>query len=398
MSIYTHGEDCWAEASLEQALLVVCGHEHTHTVAVTVLVLCSVLDVVGLVLGLSFAWRLRFRSRWIEWLQLLAFGGCMLTISGVSLRLLGGFAMLRGLTHAGFCVILPVMAGRAVRVARRAPWLAASWFLLFFAGEAIYVFAREVEPRRLEVTHAEVHSARLQVLQKPIVVACIADLQTDRIGDYERHVFDQVVACQPDLVLFLGDYLQVAPHDLDRLLPSLHEQLARIAAPHGMYAVDGDVDGAAGGVARVFAGTAVQVLIDASVSVKGLPIDITGLSRLRSRAPFLDQGVVKSLRGERFPIVIGHAPDFMLSVIRGGFEPDALMVAGHTHGGQLQIPGFGPPVTFSAVPRWLGGGGLFSRGKSWLACSRGIGHECGDAPRVRLFCRPQLLILTLSGD
>lgn len=76
---------------------------------------------------------------------------------------------------------------------------------------------------------------------------------------------------------------------------------------------------------------------------------------------------------------------------------DALFVAGHTHGVQIQIPGFGPPVIFSAVPRWLGGGAVFANGKAWLCCSRGIGLECGDAPRVRLFCRPQLIVLTLKG-
>jgi predicted MPP superfamily phosphohydrolase len=43
-------------------------------------------------------------------------------------------------------------------------------------------------------------------------------------------------------------------------------------------------------------------------------------------------------------------------------------------------------------------GGVFAHGKAWLCCSRGIGLECGDAPRVRLNCWPQLVVLTLSGS
>ncbi|MFT7535449.1 MAG: putative MPP superfamily phosphohydrolase [Hyphomicrobiaceae bacterium] len=396
MGIDAHAGIVGAEPLLGKDCPAICVTS-VHTAAVAVLVLCSAFDVAGLVFGVALAWRVRFRSGWLEWLQLLAFAGCMLTISGVLMRTLGGFAMLRGLTHAIFCVVLPVMAVRAVRLRSHSLVLCILWLLAFVAGEATYVFAKEIEPRRLEVTHAAVTSPRLRTLAKPLVVACVADLQTDRIGAYEVRAFDELVACQPDVVLFLGDYLQVRESELGPLLPLFHEQLRRIKAPLGMYAVDGDVDQSAGGVKRIFAGTEVTVLIDDRISLPGVPIDITGLSRMRSRAKFLDRSVVASLRGDRFPIVIGHAPDFMLSVVRDSLDPDALMVAGHTHGGQIQIPGFGPPVIFSAVPRWLGGGGLFANGKAWLCCCRGIGLECGDAPRVRLFCRPQLVVLTLSG-
>lgn len=362
------------------------------------LVLCCAFDVVGLLFGVVCALRVRYRNGWLECLQLVAFGGCMVTLGGAFLRPLGGFAMLRGMTHAIFCVVLPAAGLRGLRIRRHNRLVGWLWLLLFVAGEATYVFAREIEPKRLEVTRAEVTSPRLAGLAEPLTVALVADLQTDAIRPYEVRVFDEIVAANPDVVLFLGDYLQVHEDDRAPLLPALHEQLRRIDAPLGMYAVDGDVDHFAGGVDQVFAGTRVRVLIDDRVAVPGVPIDITGLSRLRSRAKFLDRSVVEALRGERFPIVMGHAPDYMLSVVRDGLNPDALFVAGHTHGGQLQIPGFGPPVTFSAVPRWLGGGGVFHHGRAWLACSRGIGLECADAPRVRLFCRPQLVLLTLQGE
>ena len=78
-------------------------------------------------------------------------------------------------------------------------------------------------------------------------------------------------------------------------------------------------------------------------------------------------------------------------------EPEAdLMIAGHTHGGQVQIPYLGPVFTFSRVPRLWGAGGLFKfdSGKH-LIISRGIGMERGYAPRIRFFCRPQLIFLDL---
>jgi predicted MPP superfamily phosphohydrolase len=363
-----------------------------------VVVLCSLFDVLALAFGLACALRLRYRHWLLEAVQAVAFVGAACTAGGGLLLLpYGGFGLLRGVSHALFCVSLPVLLVRALVIRRRAPWLAAAALLAFVVGEGIYVFAREVEPFRLEVTRDAVRSPRLGALQRPLRVACVADLQTDRWGPHEVAAFDAVVAFAPDLVLFLGDYLQVPASERAALLPLLHEQLARVDAPLGMFAVDGDVDASAGGVRSLFEGSAVRVLVDDRVSLPGVPVDLVGLSRLRSRAPFLDRSVVASLRGERFPIVIGHAPDFMLACVRDSLDADALFVAGHTDGGQLQVPGFGAPVTFSAVPRWLGSGGVFEHGRTWLAVSRGIGLERGAAPQIRLFCRPQLMLLELSG-
>lgn len=360
-------------------------------------VLCNVLDVVALAVGVALAVRLEWRGAAGEALRWTAFGGGVLLLAFVLTRPLGGFAALRALAHAAFCVVLPTFAVRAACVFRHSRAVAAAFALAFVVGEACYVFAREVEPFDLEVTSARIRSGRLAALSAPVRVACVADLQTDHIGAYEIGVFDRLVALQPDLVLFLGDYLQLPADEVGAELPRLHAQLRRLSPPLGMYAVEGDVDGPAGGARGVFAGTAVRAIDDASVALDGAPIDVVGLGRMRSRAPFADVGLVRRLGGERFPIVVGHAPDFMLSVLQGGLDVDALMVAGHTHGGQVQVPGLGPLLTLSSVPRWLAGGGVFQRGRTWLCCSRGIGMERDAAPRIRFCCRPQLLVLELSG-
>ena len=73
-----------------------------------------------------------------------------------------------------------------------------------------------------------------------------------------------------------------------------------------------------------------------------------------------------------------------------------LVVAGHTHGGQLRLPGLGPLVTASNVPRRVGGGGLHRLGGSRrVYVSRGVGMERGQAPRMRFLCPPEVSLLTL---
>lgn len=359
--------------------------------------LCAA-DVVLLLVGLWSAWRLRWRGPRREVLALVAFGIAAALALALPARAIApnpGFSVLRAACHALFCVLLPVCAGRGLRLrALGAPRVGATLLLAALAGEGCYVWAREVEPFRLEVTRETITSPRLRGLPHPLRIAVVADLQPEDVGPYEVSVFDTIAAAGPDLVLFLGDYIQQDADGFVRQRDLLHRQLARLHPPLGMFAVEGDVDWR--GLDAVFDGTAVRRLVDDHADLPGVPVAVVGLSRARSRRTTVDAGLARHFAGERFPIVIAHAPDYMRCVLDTDRRPDALLLAGHTHGGQVQVPGFGPLVTLSSVPRWLAGGGVFRRGDSWLAVSRGIGMEREDAPRIRFWCRPQLLLLDLA--
>ena len=94
--------------------------------------------------------------------------------------------------------------------------------------------------------------------------------------------------------------------------------------------------------------------------------------------------------GNEYHIVFGHAPDFAL----GDVGAD-LMIAGHTHGGQVQLPLIGPLITLSRVPRsWASGVTRFDDGRI-LIVSRGVGMERSGALRLRFLCRPELVVIHL---
>jgi len=96
---------------------------------------------------------------------------------------------------------------------------------------------------------------------------------------------------------------------------------------------------------------------------------------------------------DRFHVVLGHSPNFAL----GRIEAD-LLVAGHTHGGQVRVPLVGPLVTLSKVPRRWAAGLTDLPGGGRLLVSRGVGMEGGSAPRLRLFCRPELVVIDLAPE
>jgi uncharacterized protein len=78
-----------------------------------------------------------------------------------------------------------------------------------------------------------------------------------------------------------------------------------------------------------------------------------------------------------------------------GNEVD-LLLAGHTHGGQIRIPGLGPLVTFANIKRKSAAGLSRLNGGGYMYVNRGLGMEGGKAPRIRLFCRPEVSVITVK--
>ena len=150
-----------------------------------------------------------------------------------------------------------------------------------------------------------------------------------------------------------------------------------------MFAVQGDCE--RNDWPEMFRGLGVTV-IDATKSFTFDGLRLTGLSLSDS----FHTGLKVPGDPTRFHLVLGHAPNFAL-----GDVPADLLLAGHTHGGQVRLPWFGPLITLSRVPRsWAAGLTELSGGRRLLV-SRGVGMERGGAPRIRFLCRPELVILDL---
>jgi predicted MPP superfamily phosphohydrolase len=208
-----------------------------------------------------------------------------------------------------------------------------------------------------------------------------------------------LLAESPDLILIPGDLFQGSAEAFARELPALRALVDRLAAPAGVFFVLGNSDRPAAETETVFAGSAVRFLRGETVTVRvrDREITIAGLDEnWRSAASKAALARLAEAPGASdLRIALVHYPDAALDLPpRSRVD---LLVAGHTHGGQIVVPFFGPPLTLSAVPRRVGAGGLHAMNGNQVYVSRGIGVERGEAPRIRFFCPPEVTLIEIGA-
>ncbi len=243
-----------------------------------------------------------------------------------------------------------------------------------------------IEPTWLEVSRVRLATRKVK---RPVRIVLLADLQTDVIGDYQREVFRRTLREKPDVILLAGDYLHARRPKWEQLRDELNAFLHELdfSAPAGAFAVRGNVD--PDDWAEIFEGLPVTPV----ESTRPFGLEDLWLTCLSKRDSFDTSLRIPSPDPDRFHLVLGHSPNYAL----GQIEAD-LLVAGHTHGGQVRLPLVGPMITLSEVPRGWVAGLTELAGGAKLLVSRGVGLERSGAPRLRFLCRPQLVVIDLVPE
>jgi predicted MPP superfamily phosphohydrolase len=195
----------------------------------------------------------------------------------------------------------------------------------------------------------------------------------------------------PDVVLLLGDYVH---RGVQYLEPGV-EPFAKLRARHGVYAVLGNHDHWAGRdrALAAFRRVAVPVLTNRSTVLhhRGECFAVGGVGDFledKQRPEVAFRGV----RPNTPRMLMSHNPDYA-EHLPEGVRVD-LMVSGHTHGGQVYIPGYGAPVLPSRYGKKYQRG-LVQGPRCPVYVTRGIGTI---TPRVRFFCRPEVTLISLRGE
>jgi predicted MPP superfamily phosphohydrolase len=240
------------------------------------------------------------------------------------------------------------------------------------------------ERHGIEVTRETLHVAGWPDTLAGLRVGFLTDLHRSQTVSHETvsAAVDLLMREHPDLIVLGGDY--VTWGDRRYVQPSA-EALAPLSAPHGVIAVlgnhDDDRDMPAALTAKGFV-----VLRDArtQLTIRGEKVDFAGIRYWTRRVV----DIAHVLHGASPTLVLlAHTPKRLTEAAALSVP---LMLSGHTHGGQIVLPGLGP-IAAREFPVIAGSA---RRENTTVFVSRGIGTVYVP---IRLNCPPEVAILTLQG-
>jgi len=273
-------------------------------------------------------------------------------------------------------------------------------------GAAAGGYATLIEPRLVEINRLRIVVRDLPRAFDGLTIAQLSDLHRSSFvsADYLQRCIALANALTPDLIVFTGDYLthrrlfnapgRTVYGDKESAIGLVRDSvacMARARAKHGVLASLGNHDHwfDGGEVSRMIQAAGIPVLRNASTTLRihGEPLPIVGLGDLWTEGVRFERAFAGA--DAPFALVLMHNPDSFEHWPRAGSH---LVLAGHTHGGQVNLPLIGPPIVPSGYGRKYAQG-LFRRGDAQMYVNRGIGLI---APPVRLNCRPEIALFRLT--
>ena len=206
---------------------------------------------------------------------------------------------------------------------------------------------------------------------------------------YIQRVVEMANGLTPDLILLGGDY----PHRGVTWVEPCVRELAKLQAPLGVYAVLGNhdhYDAAAPYVSAALREARIPELTNRGVWVEhgGARLWLCGVGDYWQDVQDLP-AALNGTTSKDAVILMSHNPDYVEEI----FDPRVgLVLCGHTHGGQVDLPFIGPPIVPSIYGQKYVHG--FVNGPVAPAfVTRGLGTI---APPIRLHCRPEIVLATLA--
>ncbi|WJH32284.1 metallophosphoesterase [Paenibacillus sp. CC-CFT747] len=200
------------------------------------------------------------------------------------------------------------------------------------------------------------------------------------------HMAELVQRQKPDLICFTGDLFD---SQYGRVNPGIIPILSRLKAELGKFAVLGNHDMRLGAdsVRDVLEKADFTVLVNGNrpVGKGGERFRVAGVDEMIYGQPDLKKALIGA-KQEEFVLLLCHEPDFADTAMK--FSVD-LQLSGHSHGGQIRIPGIGSLFTPELGQKYSIGLYSFEEKGFHVYTNRGIGTTLFP---IRLHCRPEITV------
>lgn len=205
---------------------------------------------------------------------------------------------------------------------------------------SIFVYARFIEPKMLNVRYENIYSDIFKNSKKEIKILQFSDTHISKYFGMDdlKKVVEKINAENPDIVVFTGDLIDnYNTYHRKENIDEIWNILGTINASIGKYAVYGNHDyggGAKNIYKKIMENSGFELLINKSVKLNEYNLNIVGL----------DDSIFGDVKGDDveilvdkdyYNIVLSHEPDVIDYYLEFCID---LMMSGHSHGGQVNLP------------------------------------------------------------
>lgn len=270
-------------------------------------------------------------------------------------------------------------------------------FAAGFSGAFVLGYAYFIEPNRLVINQVTINVPNWSPNLNNFKIVAVSDIHAGSNNVTEsrlREMVESVNAQNPDLIVLLGDYISEqrgSKKSLRMPVERIAENLRGFKAKYGVYAVIGNHDHwhDQPKITREFEGIGIKVLDNEikRIQAGNQIVHLWGIEDYwKNRKVPVD--VLEKLENTQNLIAVTHNPDSILKT------PNviSLMLAGHSHGGQVNLPILGV-VHHVTDPRFVEGK-IVVDGKH-LFVTTGIGCS---GPQIRFRVPPEVAVITLSAE
>jgi uncharacterized protein len=261
-------------------------------------------------------------------------------------------------------------------------YLSPSFIRTALMATGLYWRARK-NAENIKIRRHDIRSPQLPDSFDGFTILHLSDLHADMNGGAMRRLIELLPTVSYDLCVLTGDYRGKTYGPYQGAIDGLARVRAHLRGP--VYGVLGNHDTIR--MVPAFEEIGIRMLLNESEAIErgGEHIHLVGIDDAHYYRVDNIEKAASSVPAAEFSILLSHTPEIYRQAAHAGFQ---VLLSGHTHGGQICLPGAIPIILDSVLPRRMGAGAWTYRGMVGYT-SVGVG-SC--ILPVRLNCPPEITL------